>query len=97
LATHHLSSHPLEKVLRLLQATCGSIFSGQYFSGMGSSEETDIAADDLIDLSTDWNASGGNRYPGGKLWKKLSPKQIRKKGFIQNLCNVPPDHPLLTS
>jgi hypothetical protein len=95
LPDHHLAGHSLAKVLTFLQTTCGSIFSGQYFSGMGiTSEETDLA-DYLIDLLTDWNCTGGNHYARRKLWKKLSGKQIWKNGFVQNLCDVQADYQFL--
>jgi hypothetical protein len=60
---HHLACHPLAKVLVFLQTNCGSIFSGQYFSGTKTrdAEETETL-DDLIDLSTDWNVPNANRY-----------------------------------
>jgi hypothetical protein len=96
LENHYLARHPLAKVLIFLQTNCRSIFSGQYFSSAGTASSEDVdATDDLIDLSTDWNFANGNRYANGKLWKKLSPKQVRKNGYIQNLCDIPADHSFL--
>ena len=87
---HRLARHPLAKVLKFLQRTCASIFSGQYFSGSDESEDKDNT-DDLIDLSTDWNISGDNRFANGKLWRRLSVKQARKNGLPRNLCDVDDD------
>jgi hypothetical protein len=93
---HHLARHPLAKVLVFLQANCGSIFSGQYFSGPKNCNSEELeTTDDLIDLSMDWNIPHDNRYAGGKLWRKFSSKQVRKLGFIQNLCDVSSDDLLL--
>jgi hypothetical protein len=87
---HRLARHPLAKVLKFLQRTCPSIFSGQYFSGSDDSEGKENS-DDLIDLSTDWNISDGSRFANGKLWRRLSVKQARKNGLAWNLCDVEKD------
>lgn len=90
---HHLACHPLAKVLVFLQTNCGSIFSGQYFSGAKNSDSEEMeTSGNLIDLSTDWNDPTENRYAGGKLWRRISTKQVRKLGFIQNLCDVSSDN-----
>ena len=93
--SHHLARHPLANVLNFLQEKCPSVFSGQYFSCTDSSEERDCS-DDLIDLSTDWNVVDGSRFSNGKLWRKISPKQLQKNGLIRNLCDINDTDPFLT-